>query len=411
MIAYFDCFSGVSGDMLLGALVDAGVPVSRLKKELSRLPVKGYKLSAGTVKRAGLAATRVDIRTQNLPTGQAGPEPRTQKKAGRKWKDIERIIKRSTLSKDIKQKGLAVFERLFKAEAHVHGERYDKVHLHELGAVDCIVDIFGTLICLDVLGIQHVYSSPVNLGAGSVKTEHGTLPVPAPATAELLKNIPVYSSGKKYELTTPTGAVLISELAEKFGAIPEMSVAGIGMGAGNKNFKNAPNVLRVFLSQSTEHRAQNTDKSITVIETNIDDMNPQVYEYVMERLFRAGALDVFLTQVIMKKTRPGIKLTVFCDNDKRDAMIKIILSETTSIGLRFYEVWRRVLDRQVGSVNTKFGRIKVKISKLGDDVVKTTPEYEDCKKIAKKLKVPLIDVLKEAARSPEKSGSPLRYYK
>ncbi len=339
MIAYFDCFSGVSGDMLLGALVDAGVPVSRLKKELSCLPVKGYKLSARTVKRAGLAATRVDVKVSDSRRSDSTVESTKLRLAprftafdpssgrgfhdSRSWKDIEKIIKRSTLSKDIKQKGLAVFKRLFKAEAHVHGERYDKVHLHELGAVDCIVDIFGTLICLDILGIKHIYSSPVNLGAGSVKTEHGTLPVPAPATAELLKNIPVYSSEKKYELTTPTGAVLISELAEKFGAIPEMSVARIGMGAGNKNFKNAPNVLRVFIGhpvpfgtgqalkpsgtgQGADYRSPVTDHCISVIETNIDDMNPQVYEYVMERLFKAGALDVFLTQIIMKKTRPNL---------------------------------------------------------------------------------------------------------
>ncbi len=403
MIAYFDCFSGICGDMCLGAFVDAGVPFEKLKKELSRLPVSGYRLSAGPVKRAGLAATKIDVNVRN---------PKSEIRNPKKWKDIQKIIKDSSLSKDIKQKGLKIFKRLFEAEAYVHGEKFDKIHLHELGAVDCIVDIFGTLICLDILGIRNIYSSPVNLGSGAVKTEHGSLPVPAPATAELLKNVPVYSSEKKHELTTPTGAVLISELAEKFGAIPEMSVARIGMGAGNKNFKKHPNVLRIFIGQKTDHRTQNPPSPpfnkggkgginnwVTVIETNIDDMNPQVYEYVMEKLLVNGAVDVFFTQIVMKKGRPGIKLTVLCKEEEKEKLIKIIIGETTSIGLRFYKAQRRVMKRRIGPVNTKFGKIKVKISALHDDKLRITPEYEDCKKIAKKLGIPIMEVMQEAQRA------------
>ena len=392
MIAYFDCFSGVSGDMVLGALVDAGVSPEKLKKELSRLPIKGYEIKTGKVKRAGFKATKVNVAVNSS---------QLTVNSSRKWKDIEKIIKTSSLSRDIKQKGLKIFKRLFQAEAKVHGKKYDKVHLHELGAVDCIVDIIGTLIGLDMLGINKLYSSPVNLGNGTVKTEHGILPVPAPATLELLKNVPVYASDIRFELTTPTGAAIISSLTSGFGAIPRMEITHVGIGAGNKDFKDSPNVFRLFIGHPVPSgTGQGTEKGITVIETNIDDMNPQVYEYVMEKLFRAGAFDVFLTQIIMKKGRPGVKLTVLCGDDKKKNLIKIILKETTSIGLRFYEAQRKTLHREIKSVNTKLGKINVKISKLGKDILKITPEYRDCKKIAKKFDIPLFEVYKEVGSKP-----------
>ena len=388
--------------MILGALVDAGLPPDKLKKSLSSLPIKGYKLSINSVKRAGFLATKVDVKLQGSGVRGQG--------SAKKWRDIEKIIKTSTLSDGIKQKGLFIFKRLFEAEAKVHGERFDRIHLHELGAIDCIIDIFGTLIGIDILGIKKIYSSPLNLGSGTVKTGHGILPVPAPATAELLKNVPVYSSDINFEVTTPTGAVLISMLADGFGLMPNIQVSKIGTGAGSKDFKKQPNVLRVFIGQDTEHRKQITDNSplsplslrgdergVTVIETNIDDMNPQVYEYVMEKLFKSGALDVFLTQVIMKKGRPGIKLTVLCNEDKGDELIKLILSETTSIGVRFHKVQRETLQRTIESKNTKFGKIDIKVSRLGNDMVKITPEYEDCKKIAKKFNIPLVEVIKSVS--------------
>jgi len=391
MIAYFDCSSGISGDMILGALIDAGVCLEKLEKELSCLHLKGYKLVVKSVKRSGFRATKFDVVQKS--------KVKTQKPEGKKWKDIERIVNTSSLCKEIKQKGLNIFKRLFEAEAKVHGKRFYNVHLHELAAVDCIVDIFGTLIGLDILGIELIYSSALNLGSGMVETEHGILPVPAPATAELLKNIPVYSSDIPFELTTPTGAVLISSLARGFGPLPEMCISKVGIGAGSKDFKEQPNILRVFVGNETGNRIDNADsrikdKEITVIETNIDDMNPQIYEYVMERLFKSGALDVFLTQIIMKKGRPGVKLTVLCDEEKKEDLIKMMLRETTSLGVRSYKAERKILHREIKSLNTNFGKVNIKISRLGKEIYRMIPEYKDCKKIAEKYNIPLLEVMK-----------------
>ncbi|MDO8282365.1 MAG: nickel pincer cofactor biosynthesis protein LarC [Thermodesulfovibrionia bacterium] len=421
MIAYFDCFSGISGDMILGALVDAGVSLEALKKELSKLPVSGYELKVKKVKRSGFSATKVDVVLYNpsqsplTKGGLKGGQP-----SAKKWKDVQKIIKTSSLSQDIKAKGLLIFKRLFEAEAKVHGEKIQDVHLHELGAIDCIVDIFGALIGLDMLGITEIYSSPLNVGGGTVKTAHGILPVPAPATLELLKGVPIYSSGVEHELTTPTGAVIISSLSKGFMPFPDMKVSGTGIGAGGKDLKEQPNVLRILIGENTPlpllkaptvglDRGENfptlkkgekggfSDKNITVIETNIDDMNPQVYEYVMKRLFKTGALDVWLTNIIMKKGRPGIKLTVICDDGKRDELSKVIFTETTSIGIRFYTAGREVLAREIKSVKTKFGNINVKVSSLDGKILKTTPEYDDCKKIAKKHGIPLLEVMKKVS--------------
>lgn len=389
-IAYLDCSSGISGDMCLGALVDTGVPIKKLKDELRKIHLKRWDLALKKVKRAGFRATKVDVVQSS----------KFKVRSSRKWKDIEKIIRKSSLSTGIKQKGLRIFRRLFEAEAKVHGERFDSAHLHELGAVDCIIDIFGTIIGLEILGIERVYVSPVNTGSGFVKTAHGVLPVPAPATAELLKGIPVYSDGTDFELTTPTGAVIIKELSSFSGVMPEMTIERIGIGAGDKELKNKANVLRIFIGELLAHPPLPTSIRggeggvITVIETNIDDMNPQIYEYVMERLFQAGALDVYFTQIMMKKNRPGIKLTALCNNKDKDLLMDIILKETTTIGLRFYETNRRVLQREIKRINTKLGKIRVKASKLEDNTTRITPEYEDCKKLAKKLKLPLIDVLR-----------------
>ncbi|MEW6068657.1 MAG: nickel pincer cofactor biosynthesis protein LarC [Nitrospirota bacterium] len=386
-IAYFDCFSGISGDMCLGALVGAGLSIKRLEKELEGIPIRGYRLTAQRVKRSHFAATKVNVEI-------------SQNSSHRKWKDIEGIIHKSSFSKDIKQKGLKVFERIFKAEAKVHGEIFDKVHLHEVGAIDCIVDVFGTIIGLNILGVKEVYSSPVNLGKGFVETEAGILPVPAPATAEILRKVPVYSNDILFELTTPTGAAIIKELSSGFGDMPAININNIGIGAGAKDFKNWPNVLRLFIGNppsllfSKGGKGGFLDEKIIVIEFNIDDMNPQIYEYVMEKLFKTGALDVYLTQVIMKKGRPGIKLTVLCDEKQRENLIRVILLETSTIGLRFYEVSRKVLHREIKEVETEFGKMKMKLSRL-DDILKTSPEYEDCKKIAKKLNIPLIEIIKK----------------
>ncbi len=387
-IAYFDCFSGISGDMCLGALVDAGVSLQKIKRELNKIPIHGYELHAKNVKRAGFVATKVDV-LQKV---------KSKEQIAKRLKDIERIIQDSTLSEEIREKGLKVFKYLFEAEAKVHGEKFNNVHLHELGAVDCIVDVFGTIIGLDILGVKKVYSSPMNLGSGSVKTDHGVLPVPAPATAEILKGVPVYSTDVLtdvlFELTTPTGAAILKGLSAKFGSIPSMNIEKTGTGAGSKNFKDRPNVLRLFIGELCEDEGYPSPiPQITVIEANIDDMNPQVYEYVMGKLFKEGALDVFLTQILMKKGRPAIKLTVLSKGADRESLIKTILKETTTIGLRFYEVSRVVLQRETKLVDTEFGKVKVKFSRFGNEILKATPEYEDCRRIAKKLKMPLIEVM------------------
>lgn len=383
--AYIDCSSGISGDMCLGALVDAGVPVSGLEKELKKLPVRGYKIRARKVKRAGICSTKVDVIINS----------KIKKQNSKKWKDIESLIQQSSLSPEIKNKGLKIFKSLFEAEAKVHGKSFSKIHLHELGAVDCMVDIFGMIIGLDILGIEKVYVSPVNTGSGFVKTAHGILPVPAPATAELLKGALIYSDGTDFELTTPTGAVILKETGSGFGNMPEMRIEKIGTGAGGKDLKNRPNVLRFFIGESSKSSKKHGHENVTVIETNIDDMNPQIYEHAMQRLFDSGALDVYLTQIIMKKSRPGVKLTVLCNNEIKEGLMKIILRETTAIGLRFYETGRRTLEREIKEINTKLGKIRVKVSRLNNEIIHAMPEYEDCKKLAKKFKMPLLRVMQE----------------
>lgn len=404
-IAYLDCFSGISGDMCLGAIVDAGVPLKRLEDELKKIPVRGYNLSAKKVRRAGFISTKVDV--IQLEKG--------KKQRAETWKEIENIIQSSLLSQEIKQKGVKIFKGLFEAEAKVHGEAFNKVHLHELGDIDCIMDIFGTIIGFDILGVEKIYSSPINLGGGFVKAEHGILPVPAPATVEILKGVPSYSTGPEFnsgssELTTPTGAAILKGLSSGFGGIPPMDIEKIGVGAGSKDFKDRPNVLRLFVGnliggwgdyRETTGKDEIPEQMVTIIETNIDDMNPQVYEYVMEKLFKAGALDVYLAHILMKKGRPGVKLSVLCSKDRREDLMKIVLKETSTIGLRFYETKRRVLQREVKAIDTEFGKVKVKISMLGDEILKVTPEYEDCKRIAKRLKIPLLEIMKRISISPK----------
>jgi len=382
-LAYFDCFSGISGDMCLGAIVDAGVPLKSLRKELWKIPVKGYKLHERRVKRSNLTAMKVDVVLSK----------QTAKPPLNKWDDIKALIQRSSLSQKIKQKGLKIFRRIFEAEAVIHGKALKTVHLHELGAIDAVMDIFGTIIGLDLLGIGKVYSSPVNLGSGIVKTSDGIIPIPAPATVEILKNTPVYSNGLPFELTTPTGAAIIKEISYNFGDIPLAEIEKTGIGAGNRDLKDWPNVLRIFISGDLPSNNFQDIENITVIETNIDDMNPQIFEYVVDMLYKAGALDVYLTQVIMKKGRPGILMTVLCNNKIREKLIHIILGETSTIGLRFFEVKRRILQRYIKRIETDLGSVRVKFSITDKDKIKATPEYEDCKKIARKHKLPLTEVM------------------
>lgn len=377
-VAYLDCFSGVSGDMLLGAIVDAGIPLKEIEKALKTLPLKGYRLEDKKVKRSFLKATKVTVKVTE------------RKRVIRRWNDIKQMINESGLADHIKEIGLRIFKSIFEAEGKIHGEPFDKVHLHELGAIDCIIDIFGTLIGLDLLGVDKVLSSPVNLGSGLVKGEHGLIPVPSPAVLELLKDKPVYSSGPSFELTTPTGAVIIREIVNEFKPMPLMNITGTGYGAGTKDFEDFPNALRII----TGEIRKDGESEVVVIETNIDDMNPQVYEYLIERLFDAGVIDVFLTQVVMKKGRPGILLTVLCEETKKDAIARIIFKETTTLGLRFYRTERVTLEREMRTGYHGEDKVRLKVARY-EGKEKTNPEYEDCKKIAKRKGIPLIDVIKE----------------
>ncbi len=389
-IAYFDCFSGISGDMCLGAIVDAGLPLQELEKELKKIPVTGYRLSVEKVDRGHVEGSKVDVLLK----------PGSKVHAVKKWKDVRKIIQDSELPLNIKKKGLSVFRNLFEAEAKVHGGSFQTVHLHELGAVDCMIDVFGTVIGLNLLGIKKILSSPVNLGSGLVRTQHGVLPVPAPATAEILRNVPVYAQGVQTELTTPTGAAIIKGLASGHGELPTMNIEKIGIGAGARDFPNWPNVLRIFIGTPVSHNPLKDmmgklEEPVTVIETNIDDMNPQIFDHVIEMLYKAGSLDVSLTQMIMKRGRPGVKMTVLCNKGWEDAIIKIILRETSSIGLRYYETRRKIMQREIKTIDTEFGKIRFKVSRFGKEIMKSAPEYEDCRKVARRLHIPLIEVMKK----------------
>ena len=389
-LAYFDCFSGISGDMTLGALVDAGVGIEVLRTQLEKLHLPGYEITALKVARAGIQATKVHV----CLDGKEQP--------ARHLSDIRSIIETSTLSSSIKQKSIRIFERLAQAEAKVHGTTPDKVHFHEVGAVDAIVDIVGSIIGLEVLGITNIAGSAINLGSGTIKTSHGTMPVPAPATAELLKNIPSYGSSVPFELTTPTGAVILSALGSAFGLMPQMRISRTAYGAGDKEIPEQPNVLRLMIGEPTA--AYEEDSSI-VIETNIDDMNPQVYDYLIEKLMKQGAQDAYLTPIIMKKGRPAILLSVLTDNAKTDVLLDTIFRETTSIGVRIQETGRKKLTREIKEVDTTYGKVRIKISKRGDEILTATPEYEDCRRIAEERKIPLKQVMEETASQFSRKGA------
>lgn len=392
--AYFDCFSGISGNMILGALVDLGLDIDELKAKLSGVPIGDYSISATRVVKQGIAATCVEV-----VSGGCG-ESRT-------IEDITRTIEGSDLDPWVKAKGCGVFARLAEAEARVHGHGGDDTrHLHEVGASDTIIDVLGGLVGLRTLGIEEIVSSPINLGGGMVQCSHGWLPVPAPATAELVKGVPVYGSGARGELTTPTGAAMITGLAASFGPMPAMEVEGVGYGAGRMEL-DVPNVLRVFLGRTGEDVGERhaATEPVVVLETNIDDMNPQLYDHVMGRLLEAGALDVFLTPVQMKKNRPGTLVTVIARREDTEKLMGVVFSETSTLGVRVTEMNRRALPRFSRTVNTRFGRIRAKIAERGDNVRSMAPEYDDCSRAAKRFGVPISEVYAEVRRVWEQRGS------
>jgi uncharacterized protein (TIGR00299 family) protein len=381
-LLYFDCFSGISGDMLLGALLDLGVPCSVVENQLKKLKVKAFKIKTAKVKRDGITATKLQVRI-------------SESHVKRNFSDIRKIIEKSGLDDGIKKKSIEIFKKLFAAEAKVHGKKAHQIHLHEMGAIDAIVDIVGASVALKEIGADEIYSSPINVGKGFVKCEHGTFPVPAPATAELLKSIPVYSYGEKAELATPTGAAIISAWATQFNELPEMQIEQTGYGAGSKILKSHPNLLRVFLGTSSEEFASST----TIIETTLDDMNPQNYGYLMDTLFREGALEVFYTNVQMKKNRPGILVTVICKEEKAGSIIEHLFKETTTIGIRCRTDRRYELQREIKKIKTKYGTIRLKLSFLNGKVTQVSAEYDDCLRAAKRYRVPLKEVQFESLKT------------
>jgi uncharacterized protein (TIGR00299 family) protein len=391
-LLYLDCFAGISGDMFLGALLDLGVSEDALRVELSKLELPGYQISSRRVIKQNISATKFDVIEEHPPS------PRLRR-TSRGYSDITAMIEKSGLSSTVKDRAQRVFRRIGDAEAKIHGIPLEEVHFHEIGAVDSIVDIVGACIAVEALGVDEFQASPPRLGSGFVETAHGRFPVPAPATLELLKGIPVQSSSDPVELVTPTGAALLAEFCTKFGPMPTMSIEKIGYGAGSRDLEKAPNVLRAVLGESAgDSRRYSETDSVAVIETNIDDMNPQLYGDVMERLLAAGALDVFLTPVQMKKNRPGTLLTVLCERNGVDALTELILTHTTSFGVRVHEAQRRKLAREIVTVKTKFGEIEVKIGRLGGKIVARSPEFESCQQAAARFNISVKDAYNEAAR-------------
>jgi pyridinium-3,5-bisthiocarboxylic acid mononucleotide nickel chelatase len=384
-LAYFDCFSGISGDMTLGALVDAGCDAEHLRAELRGLQVPGWELSAEKVWKNGMAATYVKVKAED-------------QQKHRSLSAIVEILRASQLSRQVREQAVAIFSKLGEAEARVHDVPLQKIHFHEVGAVDAIVDIVGACIGFSALGIGKFACSPLNVGGGTAKMTHGVLPVPAPATANLLQGKPTYSNGVQRELVTPTGAAIIATLCDSFGPQPPMTVNAIGYGAGTADLEGQPNVLRIMIGEAAEKAVPGYDEEIAVIEANLDDMNPQIYGYFLERALAAGALDVYTTPVQMKKNRPGTLLTVLCKPQDTNALMSLIFAETTTFGARTYRAQRRALPRESVNVTTSYGDVRIKLSRVNGRILHVAPEYDDCRKLAVEKNVPLQQVINEALR-------------
>lgn len=420
-IAYLDCFSGISGDMFLGALVDAGVSPKLLEDTVAALDV-GVRIEVSRVIRSGITATKIDVYChgeKDLPREvfweQGGHshshghkhdhkhddshghhhDEHTGHEHGRSLSEIRRIINKAAFSAGAKATAIRVFEALGTAEAAIHNTSIEKVHFHEVGAVDAMVDIVCGAVGAEALGVDEWVCSPLNVGGGTVKCAHGTLPVPAPATLELLHDAPVYSFGPQVELVTPTGAAIVKTLATRFGSMPAMRVEKAGYGAGSRNFPEHPNVLRLTIGEAAATLPAPSD-TVTVLEANLDDLSPQVLAYAMERLLEAGALDVFSAPVQMKKNRPGALLTVLAKPEDADRLAKLIFAETTTLGIRRREERRHTLARRWESVQTSWGPVRIKIASMNGTIANYAPEYEDCRALAEANHVPLKAVLQEA---------------
>lgn len=385
--AYFDCFSGISGDMTVGAFIDAGISFSDLKSMISTLNITGYEISAEKTLKNGISGTLFKVKTADV-------------KNHRNLNDISSIISGSRLNSIIKNDAIAIFNLLAQAEAAVHGTSIDKIHFHEVGAIDSIIDICGAAICMWMLGIEKIINSPVNTGKGFAKTAHGILPVPAPATAELLKGITIYSGEIEAELATPTGAAILKYYSSGTSPVPGLNVSSIGYGAGSRDLP-LPNLLRIFIGTGEDE--EKTEDIVTEIETSIDDMNPEFYSYIFEKLFQCGALDASITPSFSKKNRPANILKILCPVDKADAVSETVFRETTTSGLRIRDVRRKILKRHIKEISTPYGIINVKIHEFNGEVITVAPEYEECRKAALKNSVPLKTVYQAAEKGALKN--------
>jgi len=443
-IAYLECFSGLSGDMFLGALIDAGVPAQVLETTVAALDV-GARLEISRVVRSGISATKVDVWVageKDLPreefwakesvpressprkkrhehehhdhelgftpqhnhshsseadSSQAGePAPHTHRRG---LIEIREIIRKAAISGTAKKTAIAIFEALGAAEAKIHRVPVEEIHFHEVGAVDAIVDIVCAAVGAEALGVDEIVCSPLNVGGGTVQCAHGTFPVPAPATVELLKDAPVYSSGVQAELVTPTGAAIVNTLVKRFAAFPEMRIEKSGYGAGSREFPGLPNVVRLTVGQAAATLAAKTAlETVTILEASLDDLNPQVFGYVMDRLLEEGALDAFGMPLQMKKNRPGTLLTVLCRPEDASELMQLIFTETTTLGVRRRDEVRQTLARRWENVLTPWGEVRIKIATMNGTVTNYAPEYEDCRRLAEEHRVPLKTVMQEAAR-------------
>ena len=375
--AYLDCFSGISGDMFLGALLDAGLPFEKLDQTIRSLPLDGYSLDMKREKRNGLMATRFMVKS-------VGERP-----GNRNLKDIKRIIREANLNDKVKEKSIQIFESIAREEGKIHDHAPEKVHFHEVGAIDSIIDIVGTVFGIDFLDIISIYSSPLPLGSGFTETSHGPIPIPAPATIALLKGIPVYDSGLKYELVTPTGAALVKELASSFGTMPPIIVDNIGYGAGSRNLPDRPNLFRIVIGDETKDGQVET---VIILDANMDDSNPEWLGFLMDRLFEVGALDVVFYPIQMKKNRPGIQVQIIGKPHQRDDLIDTLFREGTTLGVRFRYSQRRVLERSQIEINSPWGKMNVKKVIRPDGSTFLQPEYEACRKIAETNGLPLKEI-------------------
>ncbi len=386
-ILYYECFAGISGDMNLGAMVDIGIKPEYLVTELKKLGIKGYELKIFKDQRKGISGTKVDV---EIEAGNNKSSHDNSKHVHRNLKNIKTIINDSKLNDNIKNISLKIFKKVAEAESVIHNKDINEIFFHEVGAIDSIVDIVGAAICIDYLKPDKIYSSTVELGGGFVNCEHGTLPVPAPASVEILKGAPVRKGTVQYEAATPTGSAILASCVDEFTDKIDFIIEKTGYGIGSKD-GDIPNVLRLYLGKSTTKESVEKDSSL-IIECNIDDMNPEFYDYIINSLFDAGAKDVYITPIIMKKSRPAAKLSILCNKGSEMLIENILFTETSSIGLRKYSVEKIMLERKIESVNTKYGEVKIKSAFYKDKIIKSKPEYEDCIKIAKKENIPIKEV-------------------